>query len=50
MLGKSIQAAESALTLENHRLKKLEELEATNQSLRSRPNEVSIFFLCSHVC
>ncbi|KAG5387201.1 hypothetical protein IGI04_038671 [Brassica rapa subsp. trilocularis] len=37
--GKSIQAAESALTLENHRLKKLEELEATNQSLRSRPNE-----------
>ncbi|CAH8382438.1 unnamed protein product [Eruca vesicaria subsp. sativa] len=36
--GKSIQAAESALTLENHRLKKLEELEATNQSLRSRPN------------
>lgn len=40
MLGKSIQAAESALTLENHRLKKLEELEATNQSLRSqRPNE-----------
>ncbi|KAJ0253350.1 Protein GLE1 [Hirschfeldia incana] len=37
--GKSIQAAESALTLENHRLKKLEELEATNQSLRSRPDE-----------
>ncbi|KAL0884906.1 hypothetical protein Bca101_008888 [Brassica carinata] len=37
--GKSIQAAESALTLEKHRLKKLEELEEMNQSLKSRPNE-----------
>ena len=44
-LGKSIQAAESALTLEKHRLKKLEELEAVNQSLKSCSNEVSIFFL-----
>lgn len=44
MLGKSIQAAESALTAEKHRLKKLEELEAMNQSLKSRSNEVSIFF------
>ena len=49
MLGKSIQAAESALTLENHRLKKLEELEATNQSLRSRPNEVSIYLFLMFV-
>lgn len=45
MLGKSIQAAESALTLEKHRLKKLEELEAMNQSLKSRSNQVSILFL-----
>ncbi|CAH2037994.1 unnamed protein product [Thlaspi arvense] len=37
--GKSIQAAESALTLEKLRLKKLEELEAMNQSLKSRSNE-----------
>uniref|UniRef100_A0A1J3JYB8 mRNA export factor GLE1 n=1 Tax=Noccaea caerulescens TaxID=107243 RepID=A0A1J3JYB8_NOCCA len=37
--GKSIQAAESALTAEKHRLKKLEELEAMNQSLKSRSNE-----------
>ncbi|XP_024009162.1 protein GLE1 [Eutrema salsugineum] len=37
--GISIQAAESALTLEKHRLKKLEELEAMNQSLKSRSNE-----------
>ncbi|VVA91179.1 unnamed protein product [Arabis nemorensis] len=37
--GKSIQAAESALTLEKHRLKKLEELEAMNQSLKSRSNQ-----------
>ncbi|KAF3608022.1 hypothetical protein DY000_02045071 [Brassica cretica] len=43
-LGKSIQAAESALTLEKHRLKKLEELEALNQSLKSCSNEdFSIF-------
>ncbi|KAF3587990.1 hypothetical protein F2Q69_00026454, partial [Brassica cretica] len=39
-LGKSIQAAESALTLEKHRLKKLEELEAVNQSLKSCSNEI----------
>ncbi|KAF2544873.1 hypothetical protein F2Q70_00019787 [Brassica cretica] len=39
-LGKSIQAAESALTLEKHRLKKLEELEALNQSLKSCSNEI----------
>ncbi|EOA39933.1 hypothetical protein CARUB_v10008625mg [Capsella rubella] len=37
--GKSIQAAENALTLEKHRLKKLEELEAMNQSLKSRSND-----------
>ncbi|CAA0197935.1 unnamed protein product [Arabidopsis thaliana] len=37
--GNSIRAAESALILENHRLKKLEELESTNQSLKSRSNE-----------
>ncbi|KAF8104564.1 hypothetical protein N665_0171s0067 [Sinapis alba] len=37
--GKSIQAAESALALEKHRLKKLEELEEMNQSLKSRSNE-----------
>lgn len=42
---KSVQAADSALTLEKHRLKKLEELEALNQSLKSRSNEVSILFL-----
>ncbi|XP_010494974.1 PREDICTED: protein GLE1 [Camelina sativa] len=37
--GKSIQAAESALTLEKHRLKKLEELGAINQSLKSSSNK-----------
>ncbi|XP_010476301.1 PREDICTED: protein GLE1 [Camelina sativa] len=37
--GKSIQAAESALTLEKHRLKKLEELGAMNQSLKSSSNQ-----------
>lgn len=42
---KSVQAADSALTLEKHRLKKLEELEALNQSLKSHSNEVSILFL-----
>jgi len=42
--GNSIRAAESALILENHRLKKLEELETTNQSLKSRSNEVSTSF------
>ncbi|KAL0794456.1 hypothetical protein Bca101_065833 [Brassica carinata] len=42
--GTSTQAAESALTLEKHRLKKLEESEAVNQSLKSRSNEdFSIF-------
>ncbi|CAN8312126.1 unnamed protein product [Cochlearia groenlandica] len=37
--GKSVQAAETALTLEKHRMKKLNELETMNQSLRSRSNE-----------
>ncbi|KFK26343.1 hypothetical protein AALP_AA8G235500 [Arabis alpina] len=35
----NVQAAESALRLENQRMKKLEELEATNQSLKSRSNQ-----------
>ncbi|KAH0921323.1 hypothetical protein HID58_021341 [Brassica napus] len=41
--GKSTQGAEPperALTLEKHRLKKLEELEAATQSLKSRSNEL----------